>query len=218
VRLRAGARERGARDEVKLKGEEEQGKEHFRLQRCLISNSKLNQNGMWVMASIETNVSKTEDSQRTVLLVVGVISIILIAGLAWFIWSAKRSGPTATVQPRLEAAFRQGSPEFDASRERIVIDKPEAEEAKRALGDIVMILHSNVHNFSGRTINGLEIYAAVVDHEGRPVKERTVIVIPERQPELEHNKALPVSVMLEGMKEAEDRANIKMEITGFKFK
>ena len=67
-------------------------------------------------------------------------------------------------------------------------------------------------------MNGLEIRAAVVDYEGRAVKERTVVVIPTRQPELAPNKTMPVQVMLEGMKENDPRANIKMEVTAFRFK
>jgi hypothetical protein len=42
-------------------------------------------------------------------------------------------------------------------------------------------------------------------------------VIPTRQPELSPNKTMMVQVMLEGMGDADDRANIKMEVTGFKF-
>ena len=36
-----------------------------------------------------------------------------------------------------------------------------------------MSLHGTVRNFSGRTLNGLEINAVVVDHQGQPVKQRT---------------------------------------------
>ena len=86
------------------------------------------------------------------------------------------------------------------------------------MGDTVMSLHTTVRNFTGRTLNGLEIRAAVVDHQGKPVKERTVVVIPTKQAELEPNKTMLVQVMLEGMSDTDDRANIKMEVTGFKFK
>ena len=58
----------------------------------------------------------------------------------------------------------------------------------------------------------------MVDYAGKAVKEKTVIVIPTRQPELAPNKTLPVQVMLEGMKETDPRANIKMEVTAFRFK
>ena len=81
-----------------------------------------------------------------------------------------------------------------------------------------MTLTTTVHNLNGKALDGLEIRAAVVDHQDRPVKQRTVVVIPTRQPELATNKTMRVNVLLEGMKETDDRANIKMEVTGFKFK
>ena len=122
---------------------------------------------------------------------------------------------------KIEGALRPGSPEFDQYRQKIPLDKPEATEAARAIGDIVMTLKTTVRNFSGRTINGLEIYAAVVDSQGKPVKERTVVAVPSRrtgQMELEHNQVLEVPVMLEGMRKEDDRANIKMEVTAIRFK
>jgi hypothetical protein len=66
----------------------------------------------------------------------------------------------------------------------IVLDSPEADEAKRPLGDIVMSLHTTVRNLTGKTLNGLEMWAAVVDHQGKAVKERTVVIVPTRQPEI----------------------------------
>ena len=47
-----------------------------------------------------------------------------------------------------------------------------------------MNLQTTVRNFTGRTVNGLEVKAAVVDGEGKPVKQRTVVVIPTKQAEL----------------------------------
>jgi hypothetical protein len=120
---------------------------------------------------------------------------------------------------RLQGGFRPGSPQFEANKANIVLDEPEATEAKRALGDITMTLQTTVRNLTGKTLNGLEIHAAVVDYEGKPVKERTVVVVPsERQAELAPNKTLQVNVALDGMSDADARANIKMEVTGFKFK
>jgi hypothetical protein len=58
----------------------------------------------------------------------------------------------------------------------------------------------------------------VVDYEGKPIKQRTVVVIPARQPELAPNKTLAVNVTLDGMKDSDARANIKMEVVGFKLK
>ena len=75
-----------------------------------------------------------------------------------------------------------------------------------------------MRNLTGRTINGLEVWAAVVDHQDKPVRERTVVVIPtELHPELEPNKTMDVIVTL-GVSDSDDRANIRMEITAFRFK
>ena len=82
-----------------------------------------------------------------------------------------------------------------------------------------MTLQTTVRNLTGKTLNGLEIHAAVVDYEGKPVKERTVVVVPTQlHPELPPNKTLQVNVGLDGMSDTDARANIKMDVTGFKFK
>jgi archaellum component FlaG (FlaF/FlaG flagellin family) len=62
------------------------------------------------------------------------------------------------------------------------------------------------------------VRASVVDGEGKPVKQRTVVVIPAKQAELQPNGTMLVVVRLDGMKDTDHRANIKMEITGLKFK
>ncbi len=170
------------------------------------------------MSTTERNITSTDNSRRIIFIVVGIVSLILIAGLIWLMKRPVPAGGGGDNQPRLEGALRPGSPEFEKYKSLIVLDKPEAVEAGRALGDIVMTLQTTVRNFTGRTINGLEMRAAVVDSQGNPIKERTVIVVPTRQAELEPNKTLPVSVMLEGFRKTDNRADIKMEVTGVKFK
>ena len=156
------------------------------------------------------------ESRSTIIIIVAVGAAVVIA---LFFYLLMRTGSSNTGgEPVLQGAIRPGPPEWDQFKQRIVLDDPEADEAKRALGDIVMSLHTTVRNFTGRTLNGLEIRAAVVDHQGKAVKERTVVVIPTRTAELAPNKTMPVQVMLEGMTDTDDRANIKMEVTGFKFK
>ena len=167
------------------------------------------------MAASEKDLESSDESRRKVIIGSAVVAALVIAGVFYFLL---RAGSGSNVEPSLEGAIRAGSPEFEQYASKIVLDAPEADEAKRALGDIVMNLQTTVRNFTGRTLGGLEIKGAVVDSAGRSVKERTVIVIPGRQPELEQNKTIPVSVRLEGMTEKDDRANIKMEVTGFKFK
>jgi hypothetical protein len=167
------------------------------------------------MATPERLNSEPDDSRRKLIIIVAVIAAVAIAALFYTLMRATGGG---TVEPTLEGAIRSGSPEFAQFQSKIVLDKPEAYESKRALGDIVMNLQSVVHNFTGRTLSGLEIKGVVVDHQGKPVNQRAVVVIPTRQAELENNRGMAVRVMLEGMTDKDDRANIQMEVTAFKFK
>jgi hypothetical protein len=168
------------------------------------------------MATSERQVSGTDDdSRRKLIIIVAIIAAIVIAIVFYFLMRASGGG---SVEPTLSNAIRAGSPQFTEFQSKIAVDEVEADEAKRALGDIVMSLHGTIRNFSGRTLNGLEITGSVVDHQGKPVKQRTVVVIPARQVELEPNKTMPVQIMLEGMTDADDRANIRMEVTAFTFK
>jgi hypothetical protein len=168
------------------------------------------------MATSERQISgPDDDSRRKLIIIVAVIAAIVIAVVFYFLMRASGGG---SVEPSLDNAIRAGSPQFTEFQSKIVVDDVEADEAKRALGDIVMSLHGTVRNFSGRTLNGLELTGSVVNHQGQPVKQRRVVIIPARQAELEPNKTMPVQIMLEGMTDTDDRANIKMEVTGFRFK
>jgi hypothetical protein len=157
-----------------------------------------------------------DKSPRAIIIAVAVVAAVLIGGVFYVLMrKSMRDSPPL----RLDNAIRAGSPDFEKYKKLIPLDDPEANESPRALGDIVMTLHTTARNFTGRTIIGLEVHAAVVDHQNQPVKERTVVVIPlpDRE-ELEPNKTMFVGVRLEGMTESDDRANIKMEVTGFRFK
>ncbi len=156
-----------------------------------------------------------DKSQRTIVIVVAVIAAVLIGGFFYLLMRHTMSGNAPV---RLEGAIRAGNPQFDQYVKRIALDDPEAEESPRALGDIVMTLHTTARNFTSRTINGLEMRAAVVDHQGQVVKENTLVVIPGRRNELEPNKTMYVAINVSGMTDADDRANIKMEVTAFRFK
>jgi hypothetical protein len=168
------------------------------------------------MNTHEKRAEAPAESSSTLIIIVAVGAAILIAGFFYLLLRSTQG--TAEGEPTLQGALRSGSPEFEKEKANIVLDTPEADEAKRPLGDIVMSLHTTVRNLTGKSLNGLEMWAAVVDHQGKPIKERTVIIIPARQPELAPNKTLPVSILLEGMKDTDDRADIRMVVTGFKFK
>ena len=168
------------------------------------------------MSTSERQVSQADDgSRRKLIIIVAVIAALIIAVFFYFLMRASGGGQP---EPTLSNAIRAGAPQFAEFAPKIVLDEPEADQADRALGDIVMTLRTTVRNLTNRTINGLEIRASVVDHQGQPVKQRTVVVIPARRAELDPNRTMPVEISLEGMTDKDDRANIKMEVVGFTFK
>ena len=156
-----------------------------------------------------------DKSHRTLIIVVAIVAAILIGG---FFYLLLRRTMAPSAPPALEGAIRPGSPEFAQYREKIALDTPEADQATNVLGGFQMTLHTTVRNFTGRTIIGLELRAAVLDSTGKALKDRNVVVIPTRKPELEPNKTMPVSIVLEGMKESDDRARLQMEVVGFRLK
>ena len=163
-----------------------------------------------------TDRLEASGTNRTLIIVVAIAAAVLIAIFFYVLMRASGGGRG---EPTLQGAIREGSAQFEEYKSKIILDEPEATEAKRALGDITMTLSTTARNLSGKTLAGLEIRASVVDYEGKPVKQRNVVVIPSpRLPELPPNKTTPVNIMLDGMKETDARANIKMEVTAFKFK
>ena len=169
--------------------------------------------------SVADKSASAESQSRVLIIIVAIIAALLIAVLFYFLMRATGGG---TVTPTLEGAIRPGSPEFQQYQSQIVLDEPEATEARRPLGDIVMTLQTTVRNLSGKTLSGLEVRGAVVNHQEQPVKQKTIVAIPSLVPggptELAPNKTVVVRVVLDGMTETDDRANIRMEITGLKFK
>jgi hypothetical protein len=168
------------------------------------------------MATSERQIPDADDSRRKIIIIVAVIAAIAIAGLFYLLM---RTIGTTTQEPTLQGAIRAGSPEFAQYQSRIVLDPPEAEQSQQALGGLIMTLQTVAHNFTGRTLTGLEVKATVVDHQDKPVKERTLVVLPNgQQSDLEQNRAMLARVRIEGFTDKDDRANIKMEVTGFRFK
>lgn len=128
-----------------------------------------------------------------------------------------RVATTPLTEPRLENALRAGNQEFDQNRERILVEGLSATQATRALGDIVMELTATVKNTTGRILNGLEMRGAVLDSQGAPVGERTVIIIPAQQATLKPDETVNVRIVIEGVKPEADRANLRLETTGLRF-
>jgi hypothetical protein len=160
-------------------------------------------------------------SRRAIFIIAGLVALLLIAGLIVYLKTRPEPKPASVVvmDQKLEGGFRAGSPEFEQHRNLIKLDEVDAFEADSIGAGIQMDLVGTVRNFTGRTIGGLEMKGTVVDIEDKPIKERTMIIIPSASlPELEHNKTARVKVTVPGFTKSDNRANYKLEITAFKFK
>ena len=167
-----------------------------------------------------------ERSRRAIFMVAGLVAILLIVGLIVFLKTRPEPQPAGVVaDQKLEGGLRAGSPDFEKYRDLVKMDEPIADYANSVAGDIQMNLATTIRNFTGRTLSGVEMRGAVVDFEGKTIKERTKIVIPAGSvTELENNGTAKVPIAIPGFR-GDDKAKIeggqaviKMEVTAIKFK
>ena len=155
-----------------------------------------------------------ERPRRTLIIVVAIIAAVLIGGFFYFLLRT-RTAPDAPAT--LQGAIRQGSPEWEQYKAKILIDEPEATQSTTALGGFQMTLETTVRNFTGKTITGLEMRAAVLNSQRLAIKDRTMVVIPTaKQSELLPTKTMRVIINVTGLKESDDRKGLFMDVTGFK--
>jgi hypothetical protein len=169
------------------------------------------------MSQSEKSLEEKDTTRRTIFIVVALGSALLVAGLVYLATRpASRTG-----EARLEGAMRPDSKEFEPFRERLLVEfnaDEQATQADRPLGDVVITMNPTVRNFTGRTIDGLELRAVGLDLSGNVVKERHIIAVPARQAELAPNKTLTVPITFEGIKKENVPASLKVELSGVKFK
>ena len=165
-------------------------------------------------------------SRRTIFVIAGLVALLLIGGLIGYLKTRPEPQPAgATADQKLEGGLRAGSADFDKYRDLIKLDEPVADYADSVAGDIQMNMATTIRNFTGRTISGLEMRGAVLDFEGKPIKERTKVVIPSGSlTELENNGTAKAPIAIPGFR-GDDKSRvesgqavIKMEVTAIQFK
>ncbi|HMQ04228.1 MAG TPA: FxLYD domain-containing protein [Pyrinomonadaceae bacterium] len=119
----------------------------------------------------------------------------------------------------LEDALREGSPEFAELTKDVIIatDLNRTVESPTGLGKISMYISGSIRNRGTRTITVLEVNAAVIDQQNNVVKDKNVLVIPERFGPLGPGEVIqPVTLALEGFEPKADRANIRWKVVALK--
>ncbi|HEV2707157.1 MAG TPA: zinc ribbon domain-containing protein [Pyrinomonadaceae bacterium] len=168
-------------------------------------------------STFERRDGEMRGSRLKLFLAIGIASAVLVAGLAYLVTRPRAQ----STDPRLADALRPGSPEFEQYRERLVLEFDADQNAmthERALGDVVVTMEPVVRNFTGRVVTGLELRATGLDLSNQVIKERTFVVIPDRQPPLEPNRTTTPMLRFEGVKKDNIPASLKVEITGFKLR
>jgi len=141
-----------------------------------------------------------------------ITAALLVAGI--LLYEMSRPATYLRIEPQLEGALRPGAAEFEELRRRITVEQPVAVEKLHPMNDTVIELTTTVRNDTGRTIRGLEMRGAVLDSQRSLLRERRVVIIPARQAALEHEEAISVRILLEGLDPQADRAGVLMEVTG----
>jgi hypothetical protein len=152
-----------------------------------------------------------------IVILAAIITTIIALVAAGLHYVAKTQPVNSDSGPRLASALRPGEPEFEQVREQIQIARLLGIEQVHPFNNLAVDLTATVRNNTGRTISGLEMRGAIVDTQNSTLRERTVMVIPARQTALEPGEAIVVRVLLEGIGNDSDRANMVLEVTGVRF-
>jgi hypothetical protein len=160
---------------------------------------------------------KKESGSWKIMLGALVAAALVVAGIFWLI-SLKPSAVDVEAQA-MEGAFREGSPEFAQYGKRVILgtDEDRLMKSPTAMGNVMMSVGGKVKNLTGKTITALEINLAVIDMAGKPIKDKTVLLIPSLKiANLEDRGEEPVTVTVEGLSKESDPANFRWKVTAIK--
>lgn len=145
------------------------------------------------------------------------IAVAVVAAIILVIWKIQPSFEEQK-QIVMEGAVREDSPAFAEMTKRIIAenDPEKTWESPVGTGTIMMNIAGRIKNYSGKTINGLEIKVSVLDSFKKPVKEKTLIIVPTQQSTLPPGGTMDVVVRMEGFAQDDDRARIQWKVTAIK--
>jgi hypothetical protein len=153
-----------------------------------------------------------------ILILAAVITALLaisIAGLYYL--AATQSDVSTFTEPRLEGALQPGQPEFEEVRRHIAIEQLVGTEKLHPFDRLAVAMTATVRNNTGRNISGLELRGAILDRNKSSVRERTTVIIPQRQKILESGEAINTRILLDAIDKDSDRAHLVLEVTAIRF-
>ena len=117
----------------------------------------------------------------------------------------------------LAGSHKEGSPEYAELNKDIILSTDDRTvESPTGLGTISMFIQGKVRNKGTRTIDILEINAAVVTQFGDVLKQRRILVVPVQKTTLGPGEIIPITLTLDGFSKEDDRANIRWKVTAIR--
>lgn len=150
-------------------------------------------------------------------LIGGIVGVFLIAIVVLI--AMQRPSMDDQKAAVLADAYREDAPEFQEITKDIIIstDADKTVQSPNTLnGSITMWITGNIRNKGSRTLNGLEVNAAVVDQFNQVLKEKRVLVIPTQRELLGPGETIPITLSIDGFKRDDDRANIRWKVTAIR--
>ena len=143
------------------------------------------------------------------------IAVVVIAGLILLL---SRRPPVDDQMAQLVAsAYHEGTPEFaELSKDIIISTDDRTVQSPTGLGTISMYIYGKIRNKGDKTIDILEINAAVITQFNQVLKEKKILVVPVQQATLDPGQTIPVTLALEGFSKDDDRANIRWKVTAIR--
>ncbi len=143
------------------------------------------------------------------------IGIVLLSGVIWML--TRQPSMEDQMASILEGSYQEGSPEFTQITKDIIISTADdTVQSPNAFGTISMYIHGKIRNKGDKNINGLEINVAVVDTFNQVLKEKRVLVVPTKQPQLGPGETIDVHIEMAGFDKKDDRANIRWKVTAIR--
>jgi hypothetical protein len=164
-----------------------------------------------------TLIAEPELRWPIVILAAAITAILAILTAGLYYVASTKSDVNSYTEPRLERELQPGQQEFEEFRRHIAIEQLVGTEKVHPLDTLAVAMTATVRNNTGRNISGLELRGAILDSNNSSVRERTVVVIPQRQKILESGEAINTRILFDGIDKDSDRAHLFLEVTAIRF-
>ena len=149
-------------------------------------------------------------------LLLGVLVALALIGGAIFLLS-RRPPVSEQAAQLIGSAYQEGSPEFNnLSKDIIIATDDRTVESPTGLGTISMYIYGKIHNKGAKTIDILQVDAAVITQFSQVLKSKRILVVPVQQATLAPGDTIPITLTLDGFSKDDDRANIRWKVTAIR--